>query len=297
MPLLSSGEYVIQEPAQDRPELQKLADRICFAANAALSVGQLLEWSASESKCEVRHRACIEVFTHWKAARDLIARGAASGCPAPAGKSVEAWFVELLNDLDEMNCVGGFVQRLDSFEYEYETDSADDDGWICEHGDEADKLNDELQRWRERLPALSDKIGDAIRHLDNVVLLRAGDGTADTGEPLPPRHLPPDDDLNIRARQFLMDNPASGCRAIAAAIGCSAGKVRQLPAYIAVKERREKDRPPAPKAVPLSDELAESIGDRDAELERLIGEQKADDRNDKAPRKRDGKPIGRRRKP
>ncbi len=121
-------------------------------------------------------------------------------------------------------------------------------------------------------------------------------GTAATNRHKTPP-FPSNEELNIRARAYLREHPQASSRAIAKAIGCGQTKARTLPAYLAVKEHREREHPKAPKAVALTDVLADSIGARDEQLERLTKEQEADQRSDNAPRSRGGKAIGRRKQP
>ncbi len=103
----------------------------------------------------------------------------------------------------------------------------------------------------------------------------AGSGGPQTGqgvkEPRPGRA-----EYNVKAREYLKEHPLATARNLAAAIGCGLGTVPKLPAWQAVIGERRKGR--MPKCVTLTDKLGATVGEEDAELQRLLREQETDRR-------------------
>ena len=84
-------------------------------------------------------------------------------------------------------------------------------------------------------------------------------------------------EANIKAREFLRQNPKATARELAADIGCALGTVSDLPAWKAVIEQRAKGRTPkSPTIVSLTPTLEQIAGTEDDPLKRLISEQAAD---------------------
>jgi hypothetical protein len=85
------------------------------------------------------------------------------------------------------------------------------------------------------------------------------------------------DEANIKAREFLRQNPNATSRELATGIGCSSGLVSKLPAWQAVKEQRDKGRQPKKSGnVSLTPAMERTIGVEDESLAKLIREQDAD---------------------
>jgi hypothetical protein len=85
----------------------------------------------------------------------------------------------------------------------------------------------------------------------------------------------PKDEANIKARAYLLRNPAATVRELADGIGCSTGLVSKLPAWKAVQDRRKQEQQRKVKVVRLTPRLQGVVG-VDDELNQLIAEQKAD---------------------
>jgi hypothetical protein len=92
------------------------------------------------------------------------------------------------------------------------------------------------------------------------------------------------DEANIRARGALKGKPPKGPkwsqRTLAKVIGCAIGQISRLPAWQAYAEengQQRNKRYSLPKAVGLTDKVLETAGQNDAELQRLMAEQRADD--------------------
>ena len=83
-------------------------------------------------------------------------------------------------------------------------------------------------------------------------------------------------EANVKARDYLKDNPEATAREVAEGIGCSLGMVPKLPAWKAVYEQRVKGRQPKPRTVSLTTKLQRATGVEDESLKKLIAEQEAD---------------------
>jgi hypothetical protein len=84
------------------------------------------------------------------------------------------------------------------------------------------------------------------------------------------------EELNVRAGDYLRRNPNATRAEVAAGIGCSERTVSGLPAWRAVhNERLARQGARAPKTVPLTRRLQETLG-TDDELSRLVAEQQAE---------------------
>ena len=84
-------------------------------------------------------------------------------------------------------------------------------------------------------------------------------------------------EANIKAREFLRENPNATARELATGIGCSSGLVSKLPAWQAVTEQRDKGRQPKKAVtVALTSKMEQAIGVEDEALIKLINEQQAD---------------------
>jgi len=81
------------------------------------------------------------------------------------------------------------------------------------------------------------------------------------------------EEANARAREILRESPGITARKLSERIGCSLGLISKLSAWKAVRERRERAKPPAaPKAV--------SLESPEAMLQRLKEEQQKDGESD-----------------
>jgi len=85
-------------------------------------------------------------------------------------------------------------------------------------------------------------------------------------------------EANLRAREALKNPKLRTARKLAKAIGCSIATVAKLPAWRAYQEGLERQgrKRNIPKAVSLTDKVLATEGREDAELERLIQDQRAD---------------------
>jgi hypothetical protein len=84
-------------------------------------------------------------------------------------------------------------------------------------------------------------------------------------------------EANIKARDFLRENPGATSRELATGIGCSTGLVSKLPAWQAVKEQRNKGRQPKKAGtMALTPKMEQVVGVEGDALAKLIGEQEAD---------------------
>jgi hypothetical protein len=114
-----------------------------------------------------------------------------------------------------------------------------------------------------------------LRATDSKKRTDAGSNGPQTGqrvkEPRPERA-----EYNVKAREYLKEHPLAKARDLAAAIGCGLGTVPKLPAWQAVLGERRKGR--VPKCVTLTDKLEATVGEEDAELQRLMKEQETDRR-------------------
>ncbi len=88
------------------------------------------------------------------------------------------------------------------------------------------------------------------------------------------------EEANIRAREALKASNDWSVRKLAKTIGCSDGLANDLPAWKAWLEERRPSGEPAPKAIRATDKLLDGIGEPDAQLQLLIGEQQADQKAD-----------------
>lgn len=122
------------------------------------------------------------------------------------------------------------------------------------------KTSSLLEQWFNRKDALIARQAEKLEKLEDSLRKNVG---------------MPRNELNIRAREFLKKNPKATARQLAGGIGCALGIVPKLPVWRAVQERRQKERrPPAPRAVSLTPKLEKTTGQDDAELARLVQEQK-----------------------
>jgi hypothetical protein len=84
-------------------------------------------------------------------------------------------------------------------------------------------------------------------------------------------------EANIKAREFLRENPNATSRELAAGIGCSTGLVSKLPAWQAVKEQRDKGRQPKKAGnIALTPKMEQVVGVEGDALAKLISEQESD---------------------
>lgn len=90
----------------------------------------------------------------------------------------------------------------------------------------------------------------------------------------------PKDEANAGVRKYLAEHPDPQhvtVRKVARAVGCADGAVCGTPAWRAFQDRRRQKRGArAPKVVSLTDRVEATAGKEDAELQRVIAEQKAD---------------------
>jgi len=87
------------------------------------------------------------------------------------------------------------------------------------------------------------------------------------------------EELNVAAREYLAKHAKKRrvtANELRKAVGCSKGLVVKLPAWRVYQEARKKAKPPAPRAVRLTDGALANKGKDDRELERLIAEQEAE---------------------
>ena len=104
---------------------------------------------------------------------------------------------------------------------------------------------------------------------------------APKGERTPKRMV--QDEANAKAMKLAKADTrfakAPTVRRWAKAIGCSTGLVVKLPFWLECQKRLGKsNRSAKPKSVSLTDGVTATLGQNDPELERLIGEQKTDDK-------------------
>jgi len=82
----------------------------------------------------------------------------------------------------------------------------------------------------------------------------------------------------LMAREFLSANPRATVRELANGIGCSKGLAGRLPAWKAVAAMKKAKGVKTPKVISFTPTIESQVGDRDAELAQLMGEQ-AEDKN------------------
>jgi hypothetical protein len=83
-------------------------------------------------------------------------------------------------------------------------------------------------------------------------------------------------EANLRARDLLKIKRNWSQRELAEAIGCAVGQVRNLPAYQAWLEGQKPKRTKVPKAIALTHDLLQVIGEPDEVLKSLIDDQAKD---------------------
>jgi len=138
---------------------------------------------------------------------------------------------------------------------------------------------------RQRLKAreISRVLEGASSEIRRIVEVLSGGGSGSPGRNWR-------EEVNIRARDAIRGKPPEGkkrwtIRTFAKAIGCSTGLISELPAWRAYMEEhpRKTKKPTLPRVVSLTPAVLANEGREDAELQRLIAEQRGDD---------EGNPLG-----